>query len=408
MVGVTPGQADETGRADLYVPVSHNPLFEQFKSLRVTHDFICIGRLADGITLQQAQADLQVINQNLIARYPVTDSGFGVRLMPYLDSVVGSYSPILFLLAAAVTCLLLITCANVANLLLGRTHARRREITIRAALGAGRLRLVLQLLAENSLLAMVGGILGLAFSFLAVEAIKAFGPQEIARFQETRVDGVSLLFVLGISIFTALLIGLFPAWIASEAKLASTLKEEGERSGTAGSQRQRSQALLVGGQVALASILLIGAGLLARSFQALQNTPLGFNPQNVLTTDVFLADAKYANQARGTAFCDALLDKVGHLPGVTAAAINTNLPFHGQEVDGFGVAGQPDPDMAHMPLLNPQFISPGYFHTLRIPLLRGRVFDEQDRADKEKRSDHRRKPRSALFRRTGPYRKANP
>jgi putative ABC transport system permease protein len=196
---VTPGQADETGRGDLYVPVSHDPLFEQYKGIRGAHAFVCIGRLADGITRQQALADLQVINQNLIARYPITNSGFGVRLMPYLDGVVGSYSAVLFLLEAAVTCLLLITCANIANLLLGRSQARRREISIRAALGAGRLRLVLQLLAENSLLALAGGLLGLAISFAAVEAIKAFGPEDIARFQETRVDGASLLFVLGIA-----------------------------------------------------------------------------------------------------------------------------------------------------------------------------------------------------------------
>ncbi len=383
VVGVTRGQADETGKADLYVPVSHDPLFERYKSIRGAHSFVSIGRLADGITLQQAYADLQVINQNLAARYPVTNSGFGVRLMPYLDGVVGSYSGLLFLLEAAVTCLLLITCANIANLLLGRTQMRRKEITIRAALGAGRLRLVLQLLAENLLLAVVGGALGLAIAFLAVDAIKAFGP-DIARFQETRVDSASLLFVLGISLFTAFLFGLFPAWIASKANLAYTLKDEGERGGTAGPQRQRSQAFLVGGQVALASILLIGAGLLARSFQVLQNIPLGFNPQNVLTTDIFLADAKYADESKSAAFFDTLLDKVAHLPGVTAAAINNNLPFHGQNVNGFGVAGQPDPDMAHMPLLDPQFISSGYFHALGIPLLRGRVFDEQDRAGKQR------------------------
>jgi putative ABC transport system permease protein len=384
VVGVTPGQADETGRADLYVPVSHDPLFEQFKNLRGVHSLVCIGRLADGTTRQQALADLQVINQNLIARYPITNSGFGVRLMRYLDGVVGSYSAVLFLLEAAVTCLLLITCANIANLLLGRSQARRREITIRAALGAGRLRLVLQLLAENSLLALAGGLLGLAISFAAVEAIKAFGPQDIAHLQETRVDAASLLFVLGISLFTAILFKLFPAWIASEAGFASTLKDKGERGSTAGPQRQRSQAFLVGGQVARASILLIGAGLLARSFQVLHSIPLGFNPHNVLTTDIYLADAKYADPAKCTVFFDTLLDKVGHLPGVTAVAINTNLPFHGENVGSFGVAGQPDSDLAHMPLLDPQFISPGYFTALGIPLLRGRVFNQQDRADKQR------------------------
>ena len=384
VVGVTPGEADEIGRADLYVPVSSSPLFQRFKTVRTIHDFLCFGRLKEGSTLRQAQAELEVLQRGLAISYPKTNAGFGIRVARYLDTVVGAYAGILWILEAAVACLLLITCANLANLLLTRAKERRKEMTIRAALGAGRLHLVLQLLAESSLLAVIGGAIGLLIAFSAVELIKMSGPADLPRFQETRVDGPCLLFVFGVTLLATLLFGLFPAWAASKANLVSDLKEEGERTGTTGPQRQRSQALLVGGQVALAALLLVGAGLLTRSFQALQNIPLGFNSRNILTAEIFLPDPQYADQAKCNAFFDALLDKVGDLPGVTAAALNDNLPFSNQNVAIFGVAGQPDPDTAHMPILDRQEVSPNYFHAVGIPILRGRLFNDQDQASNEK------------------------
>jgi predicted permease len=385
VVGVTAGHADELGRADLYVPVSASPLFDQYQSVRAFYNFFCFGRLKEGIRLGQAQADLAVINQDLIARYPATKAGFGIRLAPYIDVVIGGFSAILWFLEAAVAALLLITCANVANLLLARARERQKEMTIRAALGASRWRLTLQLFAESLVLALTGGGLGLLIGFVSVEAIKAFGPADLPRFQETRVDTGSVTFVLVTTLLTALLFGLLPAWAGSRNDLVSALKKDGERSGTAGPQRQRSQALLVGGQVALAGMLLIGAGLLTRSFQALQSIPLGFNPKSVLTADIFLSDAKYADQTKCQIFFDLLLEKVGRLPGVTSVAFNNNLPFHNRDIEGFGVAGQPDVDLPHAPLLDSQVISPNYFRALEMPLLRGRMFDLPDyQAGKEK------------------------
>ncbi len=385
VIGVTPGQADESAKVDLYVPLSQDPDFDSSKKIRRGASFYsCIGRLKDRVTLQQAQADLEVIRQNLVASYPATDAGFGIRLVPYLDSVVTDYSATVWLLEGAVTCLLLITCANVANLLLARAQERRKEMTIRAALGASRIKLASQILAESTVLATAGGIIGLLMAIGALEAIKELAPPDVLRFQEIRLDGGSLAFVVAVTLFTALASGLFPAWTVPKTNLTSALKREGERAGTAGPQRQRSQAILVAGQVALTCILLTGAGLLARSLQALQSIPLGFKTDHILTADVYLARTKYSSQPARKIFFDALLDKVSHLPGVISAGLDDALPFTRSVGAAFGIAGQPDPNLEHKPLLESQIVSRDYFRTVGIPLLRGRLFDEEDQADKQK------------------------
>lgn len=384
VIGVTLGQADESRKVDLYVPLSQSPDFASIKIRRGAHNFSAIGRLKEGITLQQAQADLEVIDRSLLASYPVWHAGFGARLMPYLDSVVNDYSATLWLLEAAVAFLFLITCANVANLLVARAQERRREIVIRAALGADWTKLVVHLLVESAVLALAGGVFGLLLSVFALNAIKVFAPPNITRFQEIGLNGGSLVLVVVVILFTALFSGLFPAWSKSKANLAFVLKEEGDRAGTAGPQRQRSQNILVAAQVALTCLLLIGAGLLARSFQVLQSTPLGFKPGHVLVADIYLADTKYADQAACKSFFNALLNTVRHLPGIAAVGLNDNLPFTGPEVHAFGIAGEPDPEPGKMPILEHQVVSPDYFGAVGIPLLRGRMFDEQDQANKQK------------------------
>src|ERR1700733_1998330 len=386
VIGVTPAQANESAKTDVYVPLSHSVYFGTWLTIqRGSHNFSCIGRLKEGVTLQQAQADLEVIRQNLADRYPKTDQAFGIRAVPYLDSVMTDYTATLWLLEAAVACLLLITCANVANLLLARARERRREISIRAALGASRWRLIIQLLLESSVLAATGGVIGLLFSGWVLDVIRSLAPPDIARFQEVSLDAGALVFVLIITLLTALFSGLFPALVNSEINLASALKQEGDRGGTAGCDRHRAQAFLVAGQVALTSVLLVGAGLLARSFQALQSTPLGFNTNHVLTADIFLSDPKYAAQADCQAFFDALLARIRRLPGVTAASVNTGLPFSASgNITGFGVAGEPDADLSQVPVLEQEYISPDYFKTVGIPLLKGRLFSDQDSPDKEK------------------------
>ena len=386
VVGVTPAQANEAMQVELYVPMQQSPYFgTPATSSRGNHNFSCIGRLKEGVDLRTAQADLEVIQHNLAVRYPETEKAFGIRVFPYLDSAMADYSLTLWLLEGAVGCLLLTTCANTANLLLARARERRREISIQAALGAGRLRLVFQLLLESLVLATVSGLIGLVLAGWALAAIKSLAPSDVARFQEITIDASTVIFVFVVTLLAALLSGLFPALANSETNLASALKQEGNRSGTAGRERHRAQAFLVGGQVALTSVLLIGAGLLARSFQALQNTPLGFNPAHILKADIYLADKKYATQTDCQAFFDTLLTKVGRLPGVTAASLDTGLPFvGGGSLTAFGVAGQPDPELSQCPLLYAQYISANFFKTVGIPLLSGRLFSDQDAADREK------------------------
>jgi putative ABC transport system permease protein len=383
VIGVTPEQASETERIDLYIPFSLSPLYRDVSSRRSGHMFRCIGRLKDGVTLQEAQADFEVISRNLIAQYPVTSTGFGVKLVPLLDSVVRDYSGTLWLLGGAVLCLLLITCANTANLLLARARERTQEMTVRAALGASRERLIFQLLSESIVLALVGGVAGLMTSCGVVSLIKALAPEDISRFQAVSIDGTALLFVSALTLLTAFLFGLLPALVISRANLASALREEGGRTGTAGRERLRSQSILVIGQVALASVLLIGAGLLLRSFVALQTARLGFASHNVLTAEVYLANTKYADNSKRKALFDTLLDKVRRLPGVAAAGLNDNLPFANSDYETLCIAGQPVVDLGRLPFMYHQIVSADYFRTLAIPLLRGRFFDERDQADAE-------------------------
>ena len=383
IIGITPEQANEIRKIDLYLPFSLSPRFADVKSRRSGHMNQCIGRLRDGVTLQQAQAEFEVINQNLISRYPTTSSGFGIQLVPFLDSVVGDYSATLWLLGAAVSCLLAITCANTANLLLTRARERRKEITIRATLGASRNRLLIQLLTESLLLALIGGGLGLLVAYWAVAVIKTLGPANMTRLHTIGIDGTALLFVFGLTLLTTLLFGLLPALVLSRTDLTFALRDEGGRTGTAGPERQRSQSILVIGQVALAFVLLMGAGLFTRSFLALLNTPLGFNSHHVLTADVYLADTKYADGAQRKVFFDTLLDKARNLPGVIEAGLIDNLPFYNTDLENLSIMGQPATNPDHLPWMVHQIVSSNYFRVLGIPLLRGRPFDDRDQTGQE-------------------------
>lgn len=384
IIGITPEQANEIESIDLYIPLTLDPRYKDVSSRRSGHMFHCVGRLKDGITIDQAQADFEVITRNLQTQYPDTNSLFGVKLVPLLNSVVSDYSMTLWLLGGAVLCLLLITCANTANLLLARARERTKEMTVRAALGASRERLLVQLLSESLILALLGGAAGLLTACWGVSLIKALDPGKITRLQTITIDGTALLFVVGLTLVTALLFGLLPALVVSRANLASALRDEGGRTGTVGRERQRSQSILVIGQVALASVLLIGAGLLLRSFLALQSVPLGFNSHQVLVADVYLASTKYGDGEKRKAFFDSLLEKVGHLPGVIDAGLDDAIPFgDNYDLETLIVGGQPVTDVSRLPWAIHQIVSPGYFRALGIHLLRGRFFDDRDQPNAE-------------------------
>lgn len=384
IVGVTPPQANEGGDADVYVPLSQFPYLHDLEANRGGHVLGALGRLKDRVTLLQARSDLEAISKRLSADYPATNTKVGVRLIPYLDWVVGDYSASLWLLEASVACLLLITCANVANLLIARAQERRREVTIRAALGASRKRLFVQLMLETLVLALVGGILGLVLGFWGVHLIKLACPENISRFQEIAIDGASLIFVLSVTVGTALLAGVLPAFTGSSADLTPALGRGGERSGAASRTSHRKQSFLVAGQVALTFALLTAAGLLTRSYQALHDIPLGFSPKHVLMGDIYLRGSKYSDTAKCRVAWDAILDKFAHLPGVRGAAVNTDLPFRSGAATFFGIEGQPDPEPGKEPAAEPQFVSTNYFSVLGIPLLRGRTFENQDRPDSQR------------------------
>jgi putative ABC transport system permease protein len=384
VVGVTPGQADEGGKVELYIATNQDPDFARNRKIRRgAFYYDCVGRLREGVTLQQAKADLEVIQQNLIAQYPATDTGFGVRVGPYLEGVVSDYSTTVWLLEGAVACLLLVTCANVGNLLLARAQERLREVSIRAALGANRSRLVAQLLTESVVLSVGGAVLGIGIAVWSLQVIKSADASDIPRVQEVTVDSASLLFVFLVMLVTALVSGLLPAWTGSRINLAYALNREGGRVGTS-SRRQRSQALLVAVQIALSCLLLTGTGLLMRSLQAIQSVSLGFSTDHILTAEVYLTDAKYPTQATCNIFFDNLLVKVRQLPRVMSAAIVNDLPFSGGfGMNAFGIVGQPDPPLKDMPILRSQIVSTDYFRTLGIRLLQGRLFDDQDSPDTE-------------------------
>ncbi len=387
VIGVCPRQAEDvtTPPVDiLYVPVHVSEFFYgSWLQKREEHGLFGFGRLKEGVSLTQAQADLEVIQGNLVAQYPDTDKGYGIRVVPLLDNTVATYSSTVWLLGAAVGCLLLISSANVANLLFARALERHREMTIRATLGASRLRLAGQLLLETGFLSLLGGIVGLLVALLSSALIKAFSPEYLRSFQEVSLDTRALVFIFGVTSLVSVLSGLLPALSLSRASLGSALKEQGGRAGTVGPQRQRAQSMLVAGQVALACVLLIGAGLLVRSFLATQSLPLGFNPHHLLTADINPTSKKYADMGRLRNLFDAVLEKAQQLPGVTDAAMNSEQPFEftfGDPNSPFWIPEKSDPEPGKEPTMCAQEISPGYFRTLQIPLLKGRDFDAADRA----------------------------
>ena len=387
VIGVCPDQAGNLAELPsevLYLPLHGEEVFgPSGLQKREVHYLECLGRLKPGVTLAQAQADLEVIQSNLAVLYPATDNGYGIRLIPLLAVIEESYSSAVWLLGAAAGCLLLLSCANVANLLFGRGLERRREIAIRATLGASRSGLILRLLSETAALAFLAGGVGLLIAILGITLIRVLAPDYLSSFQEISLNGTALVFIFCMTGLVACLSGILPAWSLSRTNVGIALKDEGGRLGTLGPQKQRAQSLLVVGQVAVACVLLIGAGLLVRSFQAVRSLPLGFNPHHLLTANIMPTGKRYdSKQLR--IFFDAVLEKVRRLPGVIDAGMSDNQPFevlYGGWKFPFSIPGRPDPEPGKEPAMDVEAISSGYFRTLQIPVLQGRDFDSRDRAD---------------------------
>jgi predicted permease len=379
VVGVMPPGFQFPSRDDeLWAPIAFT---SQEAASRGRHFLEVIARMKPGVELQQAQAELNTIAARLQQQYPNTNTNVGAAVVSLHEQLVGDIKPALLVLLGAVGFVLLIACANVANLLLARAAVRQKEITIRVALGASRSRLIRQFLTESVLLAALGGAVGLLFSVWGVSLLKAFIPENISQAAAITIDGRVLGFTLLVSLLTGLVFGLAPATQTSNFNLNETLKEGG-RDSTSGSRGNRLRGLLVVAEVAVSLILLIGAGLLINSFLRLRGVDPGFRPDNLLTMRIVLPDTKYPDQARRSAFYTELLNRVEALPGVRSAAVANWIPLVRQgDSIGFSIEGRPDPGQGQRPSVVTRVTSPHYFQTMSIPLLRGRSFGEQDRAD---------------------------
>ncbi len=360
--------------AELWVPNS----LAATRTQRGGNHLRVFARLKPGITLNQARADMATVTARLEKQYPFTNREVVVR--PLKENVVGKIEAPLFTMLGAVAFVLLIACANVAHMLLARTADRQKELAVRVALGAGKARLLAQFLTENILLAGCGAALGLLLAWSGTKALVALSPAYLPRVETISIDARAVLFLIAITLLTALVFGLAPAMHLAAANVSNSLKEGGRGSSDSG-ERLQLRAILVASEFALAVVLLVGAGLMVRSFYALQSVPTGFNPHNVSSLVVSVAGTPEAEPGRREAFYRALLDKVRALPLVTSAGGINHLPLAGDLWDrNFEIEGRPKPRPGQEPNAVYRVVMPGYFETMRLPLQRGRTITNQDDA----------------------------
>ena len=371
----TVGSTEESvANADLWVPLTTDdvPMVREIRNLKM------IGRLKPGVTAQQAQAEINGIASRLEKEYPDVNSNLESHVIPLHEQVTGDIRLALLVLLAAVGLVLLIACANVANLLLAKATSRQKEIAIRTALGANRLRLLRQLLTESLLLGLLGGLLGLLFAIVGAKSLIAFVSVSLPRLKDFGFDSRVLLFTLLISLLTSLVFGLAPALDASKANLNEALKEGGRGSGS-GSSRNLLRDCLVIAEVALAVVLVTASGLMFRSFMRLQSVNPGFNPQNLLTLEIEIPDARYHADQQQKAFQQQVLQRIAAIPGVQHTGTVDNLPFSGNSFNSsFMIEGRPIPAVTERPRAFYRVISPDYFQAMGIPLRRGNQFTDRD------------------------------
>jgi putative ABC transport system permease protein len=350
---------------------------------RSWHYLPTVGRLAAGTTVDQARAELSAIAAGLAERYPDTNAGNGIAVMPLWEELFGQgFREGSAIATAAVMALLLIAAANVANLLLARATGRERELAVRAALGAGRWRIARQLLTESVVLGALGGVAGLLLAYPMVRGLIALFPPDLPRIDEMGLDLRILAYGLVVTLFAGVVAGLAPALHAARQDVNATL-QEGGRSGTSGRRGARLRNGMVAAEVALAMVLLVSSALLVKGFLRVRNADLGYDPGNVLTLRVDLPEADYAEDGDLLRFHDVLLERVAALPGVHSAAITHRLPRTGNSATYYHPEEQ-SPDEGQWPVVSYRTVSAGWFETLGIPLVRGRPFGDADRGDGER------------------------
>ncbi|HKY03311.1 MAG TPA: ABC transporter permease, partial [Blastocatellia bacterium] len=376
VIGVVPRNAQVpvlSSEVELFVPVTHGFALTG----RAAHYLSVIARLKQDVSLEQAQAEVETIAGRLAQQYPDANMGRGMRVVPLLEQIVGEFRVSLAVLLGAVLFVLLIASANVANMLLARAATRQKEIAIRSALGAGRSRLIRQLLTESVILALLGGVFGLLLALWGVDFLVALSPADVPRIKELSIDGRVLVFTFAVSLATGIFFGLFPAFQSSRFNLNEALKEGG-RSASGASGRHRVRSLLVVSEVALSIMLLAGAGLLIRSFLRLQEVDPGFNARDVLTLRLDLSGPKYTKAAPVLSFHKEILDRVKVIPGVQSASTRSFVPL----ADDFAYLsflkeGTP-PDPSDRPVAYYNAVSHEYFETMQIPVMKGRAIEERD------------------------------
>jgi putative ABC transport system permease protein len=382
VVGILPQgfQYALAGPADIWL--SRIPSQAQIER-RFMHGTNVIGKLKEGVSLEKAEAEMAAIGSRIESEHSQSHTGTSVMLVPLQEEIVGSVRPVLLALLVAVGCVLLIACANVANLLLARSTGRRKEIAIRVALGAGRRRILQQMMTESILLALVGGAAGILLARWGVDLLIAVIPQNqldsMPYLKNLGIDVTILAFTLGLSILTGLIFGLAPAMQSMKADMQSALKEGGKSSFGAGSSRLRS--VLIVAEVALAIVLLVGAGLMMKSLFRLLQVDTGFDPNNVLAFNILMPQQKYREAAQQEAFHRQIMEKLASIPSVEGVGTIDVLPIQGGNTTKFIIEGETPPPPGEEIESNIRTISNSYFSTMKVPLIQGRFFDSRDRAD---------------------------
>jgi len=374
VVGIAPRGLNLISGGDIYTPL----VIDRSKEIRLSHTIQTFGRLRKGVSIEQAQAEMDTVSRRLGQQYPEIRD-WGIHLINMFDTVIGpELKTRVLLLFWAVLLVLLVACANIANLLLARSAARQNEMGIRTAIGASRGQLVRQLLLESLLLSIVGGIFGLAGTALVIHVINKTLTQGVLPIPRVTLDANVLWFALGLTIVTGLVFGIVPAWRTTKADINSVLKQGGRGSSGRVSHRLRNSLAAI--ELALATVLLIGAGLFLRSLMNLERVRVGFDPQGLLTFQLAPPPAKYPLDGRAQQFYRAMLDSLQATPGVRAAAVSSGIPFGAGNYSTHPMlTTEPSvlPPETKVPV-DWRSVSPGYFTALRIPLLRGRDFTDAD------------------------------
>jgi predicted permease len=377
IVGVMGPKMTKPDFAKAWTPLG---LTAEQAAVRGEHHYFSFARLKPGVTNAQAQTEMNTISQRLEQAYPADDKGWGATVVSMRDEVVGQVRPALLMMIGAVAFVLLIACANVANLIFARVFSRRKEIAIRSALGASRSRIVQPLLTETVFVSLCGGAFGLVLAHFGIELLLKFFAAKLPRMGEVGLSTPILLFTLSLSVVTGLLAGLLPALSMIKSDVNDSLKQGlGRLDADTGNSLTRSA--LVSIEVALSIVLLIGAGLMLRSLWSLQAVDPGFDPHNALTLAVEVSRHQFATPVQESQFFDAALQRIRHLPGVEAAGAVDNLPLTGGSNQPVAVEGRPVVPMSEQPEVSVRVVTPGYFDAMRIPLLEGRGIQESDTAD---------------------------